>query len=82
MIGITSKKNAEQVQKFVKLSGLTYPIIPGNRKQFKVYKVTGIPTTYYIDKDGKVCYCDVGARSGNEKNMEARIERMLKASKE
>ena len=78
LIGITVKKNSEKLKQFALEQRLPYPILIGNRKTFKKYKVGGVLDTYYLDVEGKVSVRDVGFKPGAEKKMEARIKKLLK----
>lgn len=81
MLGITAEKNRKKLGKFVLKQRLSYPILMGNRKTFKAYKVGGMPDTYYIDIAGKVVARDVGFKKSSEKKMEARIKKLLEMAK-
>ena len=42
----------------------------------KLYKVSGIPTTYIIDKEGKIALSMVGSGEANAKKMDGMLSRM------
>ena len=48
------KGDVETVQRFVKSMDIPYPIIVASDDLVKSYRVTGIPATILIDKEGKI----------------------------
>ena len=55
MIGMDlDKGDVETVQRFVKSMDIPYPIIVASDDVVKSYRVTGIPATILIDKEGKI----------------------------
>jgi hypothetical protein len=77
LLGITAEKDVDKLQQFVMKQGLSYPILIGDRKIFKEYKVGGVPDIYYIDPEGKVSARDVGFKPEAEKDMESKIKNLL-----
>ncbi len=81
MLGITAEKNVDKLQQFAQKQGFSYPILIGDRKIFKAYKVGGVPDIYYIDAEGKVSARDVGFKPKAEKDMESQIKKLLNTIK-
>ncbi len=55
MIGISlDKGDTEVVRNFAKSMDIPYPIVVATEEVARDYRVTSIPTTFYIDKEGKV----------------------------
>jgi peroxiredoxin len=77
LLGITAEKDVDKLQKFAQKQGLSYPILMGDWKIFKAYKVGGVPDIYYIDPEGKVNARNVGLKPDAEKNMESQIKKLL-----
>jgi cytochrome c biogenesis protein CcmG/thiol:disulfide interchange protein DsbE len=46
--------DAEVVRRFVKAMDIPYPIVTAPEDMVRSYRVTGIPTTFLIDKEGKI----------------------------
>lgn len=64
LLTIVSKVPAEEVQAFAKAEGLTFPIIVDEAGAIASdYKITGIPTSYFINPDGNVDHNVIGAGS-------------------
>jgi thiol-disulfide isomerase/thioredoxin len=73
-IGLDSKS---ALQVFAQNNHITYPILVGNQALAQRYEVTAIPTTYLIDKSGRVARRWVGFTPGLETQFRAEIERLL-----
>jgi cytochrome c biogenesis protein CcmG/thiol:disulfide interchange protein DsbE len=43
-----------QVRKFAEKMGVTYPILLGTQAVADRYLVTGLPITFYIDRNGRI----------------------------
>ncbi len=63
LVGVNLNDTIPDVKKFAKDHSVKYPLI-GNRKDtapvMKAYSVTGAPTSFVIDKNGKVVASFVG----------------------
>ncbi|MBO8163061.1 MAG: thiol-disulfide oxidoreductase ResA [Brevibacillus sp.] len=54
-IGVNIGQTPVTVETFVKQVGVTFPILLDREREItKLYKIGPIPTTYFIDKDGKI----------------------------
>lgn len=61
MITISIDKKKEDVEKFVKELGLTFPVaLDPEEKVSKEYKITGVPETYIISPEGVVTHHLIG----------------------
>lgn len=55
MIGISlDKGDAAVVRNFVKSMDIPYPIVMATEEVARDYRVTSIPATFFIDKEGKI----------------------------
>lgn len=55
VIGISMDKGKpEQVRNFVKSMDIPYPIVMASAEVIQKYRVTNLPTTFFIDKEGKI----------------------------
>lgn len=67
MVGICLNADPNQLKVLVKQLNLEYPVLLGNDKVNKDYgEIIGVPTTFIIDKQGKVVDKIVGARTKEE----------------
>ncbi len=67
MVGICLNADPNQLKILVKQLKLDYPVLLGTDKVSKDYgEIVGVPTTFIIDKQGKVAEKIVGARKKDE----------------
>ncbi len=66
------------VAPFVKEYGLTFPVLldPHNRVGTQL-QVHGIPTSYLLDKQGRIAYVALGAKNWNSPYMRRVLDRLL-----
>lgn len=73
-LGIALSSDPTQIRFLVKQLGLTYPVLSGTDKVATAYgNVTVVPTTFIIDKQGKIAHKIEGTRKKED------FERMIKA---
>jgi peroxiredoxin len=67
MVGICLNADPNQLKVLVKQLNLDYPVLLGTDQVNKDYgEIVGVPTTFIIDKQGKIADKIVGARSKDE----------------
>ena len=55
VIGVSlDEQGPEVVKKFVKQFGVNYPVVIGNEKIADAYGIEGLPTTFVIDRHGRI----------------------------
>ncbi len=64
---------------FMKDNNMNWPVAYSDRSLFDIYGVTGIPTTFLIDREGNVHSFHVGYSADSFKTFRAEVEAMLKA---
>lgn len=76
IIGISVDDSIEPVKKFIQQNNVNYPVVMGNSKVIQDYGgITGIPTTFIIDKKGNIVEKFVGYRP--KEVFEKSIKRLL-----
>ena len=61
IVGVSLDSSPKKLSKFVKSSGINYPVMLGNKKITAKYGgVRGIPTTFIIDRNGNIANKHVG----------------------
>ncbi len=70
--------DAEALQKYVKDAGIPYLVLVGDNDIAKVYGVTGIPKTIFVDKNGKVRKTQVGFAPELEASFDALVDSLLR----
>ncbi len=79
ILAISSDRGGKSVVKpYVQERGLTFPVLldPGG-EVFAQYGVRGLPTSYLLDRRGRVFSADVGARDWSGKAARQVVERLL-----
>ena len=77
VIGINCETDHSDVKAFAK-DRISYTTLLDADKQFNEYAIEGIPTLFYVDREGKIRYRDVGFGPGREKQIEQRVKELLK----
>ncbi|MBI1850971.1 MAG: TlpA family protein disulfide reductase [Planctomycetes bacterium] len=77
VIGINNEENKDDVAKFARSKESVFPILRGMDSVLESYGVTGFPTNYFIDKQGKVHSREVGFGEESEKKFAETIESLL-----
>jgi len=76
VIGINHERDHDKVKEFAK-GQISYVVLLDADEQFTQYHISGIPTAFYIDREGKIRYRDVGFGPGKEKLVERKVNEML-----
>jgi thiol-disulfide isomerase/thioredoxin len=77
IIGISLDKGDSQVvRNFAKSMEIPYPIVIGPEKVIRDYQVTKIPTSFLIDKEGKVRESIIGFNSVIAQQMTAKLSEL------
>jgi peroxiredoxin len=79
ILAISADKSSKVVvESFVEARGLTFPILldPAN-EVFAQYGVRGLPTSYLLDRQGRIVSGEVGARDWSGKTARQLVERLL-----
>ncbi len=73
VLGVSAwNEQEEKIRKFVDNEELSYPILLNGNALARQYGVRGIPTTVYIDPQGRIAGRDVGFQS--EAQIEAKVK--------
>ena len=68
----SAEEGWQHVRPFVKTHGVNYPILMGDDKTFKAYKLDALPVTLLLDKKGRIAATYVGIvdKSNIEENIQ------------
>ena len=69
--------SAKRIGTFLAKKGVSYPILLGGKDVSKDYYVSGYPTVYLLDKNGKILYTMEGYGTGAEAILENNILKIL-----
>ena len=77
MVGIEVTRRPEMAQQFLKELGVTFPVVEDKTDVAAGYQVTGTPTNFLIDREGRIIFRGVGYAPGSEGELRAQIEYLL-----
>lgn len=79
VLGMNTETDYMKVKRFAE-SRISYTVVLDGGTQAQGYDVSGIPCTYYIDREGIVQHRSVGFSPGDEVQIEEKIKQLLAAS--
>ena len=81
IIAVDGKSDTERATAFIEENGLTYTMLENGEGDDEVagnlYKVRAYPSSFLIDRDGKVMYFHLGFDAGDEEHLEEEIQSLL-----
>jgi cytochrome c biogenesis protein CcmG/thiol:disulfide interchange protein DsbE len=79
LIGMSTDKagDVEMVRRFVQSMDIPYPIILTPDEVTRRYKITGLPTTILIDRNGKIREKIVGFNSAIGQQIHSKVEELI-----
>ncbi len=81
IIAVDGKNDTERATKFIEENGLTYTMLENAEGEDEivgnVFKVRGYPSSFLIDREGKVMYFHFGFEAGDEEHLEEEILSLL-----
>jgi peroxiredoxin len=81
VVAIESNRETERAKDFIAKKGLTMTFVENGEGDAEVveqvYQVDGYPTSFIIDRDGRLLYYHSGFEEGDEKKMEQEILSLL-----
>ncbi len=81
IIAVDAKRDTERATKFIEEKGLTYTMLENGEESDEIvgsmFKVRSFPSSFLIDRDGKVMYFHLGFEAGDEEHLEEQIKTLL-----
>ncbi len=80
IIAVEAMHDTERATKFIKDKGLTYTFLEDHEEDGIVGDVFGVhsfPTSFLIDREGRVMYFHLGFDEGDEVELEEQIKTLL-----
>ena len=81
VIAIETKGQTERATKFIEENGLTYTMLKNGDGEAEVasttFNVIYHPSSFLIDRDGRVMYYHLGFEAGDEEHIEEEIKTLL-----
>jgi peroxiredoxin len=83
VIAIESQQDREGALEFMAEHGLTYPMVEDLEGDDNVcadkLQIYGYPTSYLVDRSGRIMYSHIGFDEGDEVKLEEEIQKLLKS---
>jgi peroxiredoxin len=81
VVVVDGKRQTELAKKFIDKHGLTYTALENGEDDAEVVKnvfgVQSFPTSFLIDREGRVMYSHLGFEAGDEEHLAEEIESLL-----
>ena len=80
IVAVEAMHDTERATKFIEKTGLTYTLLEDHEEDGIVgnlFDVHSFPTSYLIDREGRVMYFHLGFEEGDEKEIEEQIKTLL-----
>ena len=81
IVAVEGKRDRERATKFIEENGLTYVFLENGEDDTEIAKnlfgVRGYPTSFIIDRQGRVMFYHLGFEKGDEDELEEQIQELL-----
>jgi len=78
MVAVNLREDNKTVEKYMEEGGYTFPVLMDKEGQIGgLFGVTGIPTTFMVDKEGRLIARLVGTREWDVPEFEALLEKLV-----
>jgi peroxiredoxin len=81
VIAIESERDTERALEFIAENDLSYHLLEDSEGDDNVVasklEIYGFPTSYLVDREGRILYSHIGFEEGDEVQMEEEIQRLL-----
>jgi len=81
VVVVDGKRQTDLAKKFIEKHGLTYTTLENGEDAAEIvkslFKVQGYPTSFLIDREGRVMYSHLGFEAGDEEHFAEEIESLL-----
>ena len=67
----------DEMEDFLAKRGITYTILFAERELSGTYRISGYPTLFFLDREGKIAKMHVGFGKGMEEELEADLLELL-----
>ena len=81
VVVVDGKRQTELAEKFIEKHGLTYTALQNGEGEAEIVKsvflVQGYPTSFLVDREGRIMYSHLGFEEGDEEHLAEEIESLL-----
>jgi peroxiredoxin len=79
IIAFDVRADDARAKAFIAEKGLTYTLLSGGREEaMNSYKISATPSSFFIDRDGKVVKFKLGFTAGDEAQVDELVASLLK----
>jgi peroxiredoxin len=81
VVAVEATQDRKRAVQFIEKNNLTYHLLEAEEEKLVVKKKFGIkwfPTSYLIDREGRIMICHVGFRAGDEAKLEKEILKLAR----
>ncbi len=83
VVAIESNRETDRAQQFIKEAKLGFTCLENGENEsevvYEVFGVTGFPTSFLVDRQGRVLYYHLGFGEGHEKKYEEELLPLLES---
>jgi peroxiredoxin len=77
IVGVSDPSDLNEIKSFVNEHKMNYPVVIDNGNISDEYNVTGFPTSFLINREGKIVKKYPGYSRGLRKNLEVLIQKLI-----
>jgi cytochrome c biogenesis protein CcmG/thiol:disulfide interchange protein DsbE len=81
VVAIERQRDTERATAFIEENNLTYTLLENGEDDAEVvrsvFQVTSFPTSFLIDREGRILFYHLGFEAGDEEKLATEIERVL-----
>jgi len=79
ILGVNVEEDSQAAKKLLKDLPVSFPILFDNRNQVsRLYKVSAMPSTFLVDRDGKLRFMHKGYQSGYEDEYQRQVRALIR----
>lgn len=86
LVAVETQQDQERAKTFIQEENLSFLILENGKGEKEVaeslYGVYAVPTTFLINKEGRIVYFSLGFEEGDEVKLEKQIQELLEDLKE
>ena len=81
VVAVEARRDTERATKFIARKALTYTLLENGEDDAEVVRevfgVRSFPTSFLIDRDGRILFSHLGFDEGDEKKLEEELKKLL-----
>ena len=80
IVALEATHDTDRATSFIEKKGLTFTLLEDHEEDgvvFNLFEVHSFPTSYVIDREGRVMYYNLGFEDGDETELERQIRTLL-----